>query len=302
MDAAKLHKEERRSSGEAIGVLVLQTGRQAGAHRPLGATTTFLGRGQKCDIRLSVDGIDPLHCLIAAGPEGLQLRDLDSTQGTFVNGTRTEQTLLRDGDILKVGPFQFRLELAPQPATDDRSSNEMREALRIQAAAIAAQQAALEEEEARLQQRRTDLQQQEEQLATHLGEKQRQVQLWADYAKAERETLRREKADQDKQFVKLEKELWQAREDLIKERQQVAEARARIDKLYQRLRVRWQRQWAGERQKHQHRAEELAAQNETFEQRERALREREGRFTADASRINAEHELAVRSLREGATP
>jgi hypothetical protein len=299
MDTAKLHKDKRRPSGETIGVLVLQTGRQAGARRALGAPTTLIGRGQKCDIRLSVDGVDPSHCLLVSGPEGLQLRDLDSAQGTFVNGVRADQATLHDGDILAVGPFQFRLELAPQPAVDDRPTEEMREALRVQAAAVAAQQAALEEEELRLQQRRGDLQQQEEQLAAHLSEKQRQVQHWADHTKAEREALRKEKADQDKQFAKLEKELWQAREELTNERQQLTQARARIDKVYQRLRQRWQRQWAGERQKHQRLADELAAQRETLEQREHDLQKREAAFAEETSRIAAEHALGVGSLREG---
>ena len=49
MDAANLHKNTRPPSNKEIGVLVLQTGRQAGARRPLGVTTTFVGRGQSCD-------------------------------------------------------------------------------------------------------------------------------------------------------------------------------------------------------------------------------------------------------------
>ncbi len=123
MDAANLDKKTRQE----IGVLVLQTGRQAGARRPLGVPTTFVGRGPACDIRLNVAGVDPLHCLIVAGPDGVQIRDLDSAEGTYRNGTRTDQGLLCDGDILKVGPFQFRVELAPQAArADDRSNEEMR--------------------------------------------------------------------------------------------------------------------------------------------------------------------------------
>lgn len=292
MDAANLDKD--------IGVLVLQTGKQAGARRPLGMPTTFLGRGPKCDIRLNVDGVDPLHCLIVCGPGGVQLRDLDSTQGTHVNGTRTEQALLHDGDVLKIGPFQFRLELtAAAEHADAPSNDEMRDAMRVQAAAVAAQQAALEEEEMRLQQRKSDLQQQEEQLAAHLDEKQRQVQLWADYTKDERETLRKEKAEQEKHLAGLEKEIWHAREEAAKQKVEVTQARTRIEKIYQRLRQRWQRQWAGERAKHQRLAAELAVQRESLQEREHRLHEREAAFAQDLVRIKGERELDRRSLREG---
>jgi pSer/pThr/pTyr-binding forkhead associated (FHA) protein len=296
MDAANLH----RNTPQDVGVLVLQTGRQAGARRPLGVPTTFLGRGPGCDIRLNVDRVDPLHCLLVCGPDGVQVRDLDSTEGTYVNGTRTDQALLGDGDILKIGPFQFRLELAPAaPRADDRSMEEMREALRIQAAAVAAQQAGLEEEEMRLQQRKSELQQQEEQLAAHLDEKQRQVQLWADYTKAEREALRKEKAEQEKHLAKLEKELWQAKEEMTKERQEVTQARQRIDKVYQRLRTRWQRQWAGEREKHQQVAGELATERAAIQDRERALHVREAVIAQEIVRASSERELALCRLRDG---
>jgi len=62
-----------------------------------------------------VDGIDPLHCVLAFGLDGVQLRDLNSVHGTYVNGERVENVTLRDGDLLKVGPFQFRVELTAAP-------------------------------------------------------------------------------------------------------------------------------------------------------------------------------------------
>jgi len=167
---------------------------------------------------------------------------------------------LANGDLLKVGPFQFRVELAPTPAaSDDAPVEEIRAALRIQAAAVAAQQAALEEEETRLQQRRSDLQQQEEQLAAHLAEKQRQVQLWSDYTKAERDTLRQEKIDQEKQLDELEQEIREAKEDLSKDQQQLTQERQRINQVYQRLRLRWRKQWSAEREKHRNQAAQLQA-------------------------------------------
>src|SRR5205085_10303809 len=93
------------------GVLFHQNGRQAGARRPLTGPTTVIGRNAGCDVRLNVEGVDPLHCLIAFGSAGIQVRDLDSVHGIYVNGQRIENAIVSHGDMLKVGPFQFRLEL-----------------------------------------------------------------------------------------------------------------------------------------------------------------------------------------------
>lgn len=177
------------------GFLVVLGGRHAGARRDLGAPLTFLGRAPGCDVRLNDDAVEPLHCLIAAGPDGLILRDLNSQQGTLVNGRRVTAALLRDEDQIAVGPFKFRVQLAP-PAAPERS------ALRIQAAAVAAQQAALDEEEARLTQRRAALQQQEEQLAAHLEEKRRQLVELAERVRADRADFERHVAAENERLAR----------------------------------------------------------------------------------------------------
>ncbi len=293
MEAANMHKK-------APGELVLQNGRQAGARRPLGAPTTFIGRSQDCDVRLNVEGVDPMHCLLVVADAGVQMRDLNSVHGTFVNGVRADNVALADGDLLKVGPFQFRLELTARPtvAPDDAPVEEYREVLRIQAAAVAAQQIALEEEEARLLHRRHDLQQQEEQLAAHLDEKQRQVQLWSDYTKAERDTLRKEKLDQEKRLDKLEQELYQAKQEVGRDHQKLTQERQHIHKVYQRLRQRWQRQWTAEKERHQKLAKKLHADACSLDEREHALVAKEASLMQVILRHNAERELGTRQLQD----
>ena len=51
--------------------------------------------------------VSRLHCRLTATRDSLQVKDLDSTNGTFVNGRRVETAELKDGDRLGVG----RLEL-----------------------------------------------------------------------------------------------------------------------------------------------------------------------------------------------
>ena len=281
------------------GELVVQNGRQAGARRPLCVPTTFIGRNPDCEIRLNVDGVDSLHCVLIATSAGIRVRDLGSRDGTFVNDQRVDHVALADGDVLKVGPFQFRIErAAPVAGTDEAPVDDLRAAVRVQASAIAAQQAALEEEEMRLQQRRADLQQQEEQLAAHLAEKRREVQVWSEYTSAEREALRKEKIAQEKEFDRLEQEIREARVDLDKDHQQLTQERQRIAKVYQRLRVRWQKQWSGERVKYENYAKTIAAQTAALDERRIALAAEVAALKQERLQFSAERELAARQLQD----
>src|SRR5262245_53719795 len=104
------HDPQSASPGASAGELVVQNGRMAGTSRRLGVPLTFGGSAAGGDVRLNVEGIHPLHCLIAHSPTGVVVRDLESG-GTFVNGVRVTVSPLRDGDVLGVGPFQFRVHL-----------------------------------------------------------------------------------------------------------------------------------------------------------------------------------------------
>jgi pSer/pThr/pTyr-binding forkhead associated (FHA) protein len=49
-----------------------------------------------------------VHCRLTVLPGGeLEVTDLESTNGTFVNGTRVETARLAPGDTLKVGRVEM---------------------------------------------------------------------------------------------------------------------------------------------------------------------------------------------------
>jgi pSer/pThr/pTyr-binding forkhead associated (FHA) protein len=191
--------------------LVVQNGRLAGSKRPLCGPLTLIGQGSGCDIRLNVDGVNPLHCLIAQHDGGYLIRDLESAGGTFVNGERVNAAPLQTGDVLTISSIQFRLErresdverAAGAPAADVESQ---RDALRIQAAAVAAQQAALLEEESRLQQQQGALSKQQEQLAAHLEEKRQRLVQLSDQVQAARMALQHEREEFERQTARQVKE------------------------------------------------------------------------------------------------
>ena len=69
---------------------------------------TAIGRHEKSDLRL-VDGmVSRNHCVISKEGKRFILKDLDSRNGTWVNGRKIKNRRnLRDGDVLQVGPFRI---------------------------------------------------------------------------------------------------------------------------------------------------------------------------------------------------
>jgi pSer/pThr/pTyr-binding forkhead associated (FHA) protein len=65
-------------------------------------SVTNIGRGVEADIQIDDTSVSRLHCAIVLGSDVL-VRDLGSTNGTVVDGTRASEALLRDGSIIKIG-------------------------------------------------------------------------------------------------------------------------------------------------------------------------------------------------------
>ena len=70
-----------------------------------------VGRLEGCDLRLSHDSVSRVHAeLFRDGGDGWLLRDLGSTNGTQVNGSRIIGTVaVRPGDRVVFGSSAFRL-------------------------------------------------------------------------------------------------------------------------------------------------------------------------------------------------
>lgn len=64
---------------------------------------TFIGRTADNQIRLNVAAVSRRHAQITFSPVGYLLRDLDSENGTWVNGERVTERLLVDGDQVQFG-------------------------------------------------------------------------------------------------------------------------------------------------------------------------------------------------------
>jgi ABC transport system ATP-binding/permease protein len=66
-----------------------------------------IGRAPRADFIVDAALVSRVHCQLSAGAAELEVVDLESTNGTFVNGERIERAILRTGDKLAVGKVEF---------------------------------------------------------------------------------------------------------------------------------------------------------------------------------------------------
>jgi pSer/pThr/pTyr-binding forkhead associated (FHA) protein len=104
--------------------------------RPHGKSLRFprgefvFGRGPECHVRPNSPSVSRQHCLLRVTAEGVLIRDLASTNGTLVNGTRlVGERPLTDGDLVQLGPLvlQLRCPRRSETVTECRASSDTAE-------------------------------------------------------------------------------------------------------------------------------------------------------------------------------
>ena len=90
--------------------LIVQSGKHKGKKIELPDREVVIGRDESCFIRMTSNEVSRQHCAVSLRAEGVYVRDLQSQNGTLVNAVRIEnEQVLRDGDVLQVGPVQFEI-------------------------------------------------------------------------------------------------------------------------------------------------------------------------------------------------
>jgi pSer/pThr/pTyr-binding forkhead associated (FHA) protein len=85
---------------------------------PVGAVKT-IGRSAGAEFIVDSALVSRLHCQLSSIGDTLRVKDLESTNGTFVNGRRIASAELRDGDCLRVGRVELRVSRrTEQPAAE----------------------------------------------------------------------------------------------------------------------------------------------------------------------------------------
>ena len=93
---------------EARAVLIQISGQSAGSRYPLDSPVKIMGRSSSVELMLEDPGISRHHAMISMHHDHLELEDMDSSNGTFVNGERIlERHKLEDGDLIGVGSVEL---------------------------------------------------------------------------------------------------------------------------------------------------------------------------------------------------
>jgi hypothetical protein len=71
---------------------------------PLNPTETTIGRAPGNDIRINDGAVSRQHAKIVMGDHGYTLLDLGSENGVYINRERVKEQMLRDGDVVEIGP------------------------------------------------------------------------------------------------------------------------------------------------------------------------------------------------------
>ena len=86
----------------------LNEGEPEKTFRILAGAVRTIGRATGADFIVDAPLVSRVHCRLTALPSGeLEVRDLNSTNGTFVNGDRVENAVLESGDRLQVGRVEL---------------------------------------------------------------------------------------------------------------------------------------------------------------------------------------------------
>ena len=72
-------------------------------------TSTVLGRDKTADLVIDNSDVSWRHCLLDIQTRGVFILDLDSTNGTFVNGMLVRDGQVNPGDRIELGPCMFTL-------------------------------------------------------------------------------------------------------------------------------------------------------------------------------------------------
>lgn len=102
---------EARSDRPKRASLRVEGGFYAGLEVPVDRTRMVIGRGRGADLVIAESTMSREHAAIAFEDGDCFIEDLQSTNGTKVNGDRCDRSPLQDGDEIQLGRLQLQIHL-----------------------------------------------------------------------------------------------------------------------------------------------------------------------------------------------
>jgi pSer/pThr/pTyr-binding forkhead associated (FHA) protein len=91
--------------------LVIQNQGMTGRAHELNIDRTTIGRVEDNTFQISDPSVSSHHCEVQLQGGEVLIRDLNSTNGSFINGEKFTETILKPGQTLRLGQVELKLEL-----------------------------------------------------------------------------------------------------------------------------------------------------------------------------------------------
>jgi pSer/pThr/pTyr-binding forkhead associated (FHA) protein len=105
--------------------LVLLSPGMTGRTHELKAEKTTIGRLEDNTFQIAEASVSSHHCEIVLRGNDIVVKDLNSTNGTYIGGDKVTETVLKTGQILRLGQVEMRLESDTPPAPAKRLEQTM---------------------------------------------------------------------------------------------------------------------------------------------------------------------------------
>lgn len=106
--------------------LTILSGRLAGKKLVVSESGIIVGRDEDCHVRLASTEVSRKHCVFTATPEGILLRDMKSSNGTYVNDQPIMgEVLLEPGDVVRIATSEFEVPGAKRQVVDQKLDDDV---------------------------------------------------------------------------------------------------------------------------------------------------------------------------------
>ncbi len=99
--------------------LVVLSAGMTGRTQELKVDKTTIGRVEDNTFQIAVASVSSHHCEVLLRGNEVLVRDLNSTNGTFINGEKVSESVIKPGQILRLGQIEMRLD-TDTPATTSK--------------------------------------------------------------------------------------------------------------------------------------------------------------------------------------
>jgi pSer/pThr/pTyr-binding forkhead associated (FHA) protein len=82
---------------------------------PIVRDMTVVGRREDCDLRIPLGDVSRKHCRFITEGEVIRVEDLGSSNGTYRNGQKVQESELSAGDTVQIGPVVFTVQIDGEP-------------------------------------------------------------------------------------------------------------------------------------------------------------------------------------------